>query len=87
MNAVCQPWSSIAPDLSRKARSSLTFRRDPAGRTFIAGQRTEYPVHMTRPFRLPADPEGMLTLYLQSSSGGLYRGDDLRLIVEPILKG
>jgi len=80
MNAA-QPWSSIAPDLSRSARSWLSFKRDPTGQTYIAGQRTEYPFHMTRPFRLPADPEGMLTLYLQSSSGGLYRGDRLTLDV------
>jgi urease accessory protein len=80
MSAV-EPWSSIDPDLSRRARSWLSFRRDPLGQTYIAGQRTEYPFHMTRPFRLPADPEGMLTLYLQSSSGGLYRGDRLTLDV------
>ncbi len=81
MNAV-ESWSSIGPDLSRSARSRLSFKRDPSGQTYIAGQRTEYPFHMTRPFRLPSDPEGMLTLYLQSSAGGLYRGDRLTLDVD-----
>jgi len=82
VSALRDPWSSIAPDLSRTARSRLAFRRDPQGKSYIASQRTEYPFHMTRPFRLPDDPAGMLTLYLQSSSGGLYRGDQLTLEVE-----
>lgn len=72
-----EPWSVIEPDLSRIARSWLLFKRDPEGKTFISRQRTEYPFHMTKPFRIASDPEGMLTLYLQSSSGGLYRGDRL----------
>lgn len=77
-----EPWSTIAPDLSRTARSWLSFKRDPLGQTYIDRQRTEYPFHMTKPFSLGADPEGMLTLYLQSSSGGLYRGDKLTLDVD-----
>lgn len=76
-----EPWSVIEPDLSRIARSWLLFKRDPEGQTFISRQRTEYPFHMTKPFRIVSDPIGMLTLYLQSSSGGLYRGDRLTLDV------
>ncbi|MCX4194189.1 urease accessory protein UreD [Methylobacterium organophilum] len=38
-----------------------------------------YPFHITKPFRLyPQRPE-LITLYLQSASGGLYRGDRLGL--------
>jgi urease accessory protein len=77
-----ESWSSTAPDLSRTAKSWLSFKCDPQGQTYIARQRFEYPFHITKPFRLASDPEGMLSLYLQSSSGGLYRGDRLTLDVD-----
>lgn len=38
-----------------------------------------YPCHVTRTFALHADQPDLATLYLQSASGGLYRGDDLTL--------
>lgn len=50
-----------------------------AGRTHLARQFTPHPFHITRPFYHDGDPEGMATLYLQSSSGGVYSGDDLSL--------
>jgi len=55
------------------------------GRTVLVGQRLPYPFHATRPFYLDrANPE-IATLYLQSASGGLYRGDShgLSLLVGP----
>jgi urease accessory protein len=52
------------------------------GRTFLARQSVPYPFHITRPHRLdPARPD-IATLYLQSASGGLYRGDRLALSIE-----
>lgn len=66
----------------RRVAAALSFRRDgrqPGGRTFLARQHTPHPFHMTRPFHFPDDPSGMATLYLQSSSGGLYGDDDLTL--------
>ena len=64
----------------RRVRAALGFRRNGA-RTFLAHQHCPHPFHITLPFFLPGDPEGMATLYLQSSSGGLYGDDDLGLDV------
>ena len=56
------------------AEASLHFCRA-GGRTVLVGQRLPYPFHATRTFYLDrANPE-IATLYLQSASGGLYRGD------------
>ena len=41
-----------------------------------------HPFHMTVPFTVPGDPEDFLTLYLQSSSGGLYDNDKHELNVD-----
>ncbi len=45
----------------------------------LARQITPYPFHVTRVFRLDRGRPDIATLYLQSASGGLYRGDDLQL--------
>ncbi|EEX16549.1 urease accessory protein UreD [Citreicella sp. SE45] len=73
--------SSAFISLTRPVRARLSFR-DVVGRTHLLEQLTPHPFHITRPFRHPADPEGMATLYLQSSSGGLYGDDDLGLKVQ-----
>lgn len=52
------------------------------GRTGIVRQHVPYPFHVTRPFRLDRARPDVATLYLQSASGGMYRGDDLRLSLE-----
>jgi urease accessory protein len=72
--------SRIAPaaPAPRRVAARLAFRAL-AGRTHLARQHTPHPFHITRPFRLAGDPAGMATLYLQSSSGGLYGDDDLSL--------
>ena len=65
---------------ARRVAAQLSFRR--AGRrTVLGAQHTPHPFHITRPFAHDGDPDGMATLYLQSSSGGLYAGDDLSLDV------
>ncbi|MEM6679968.1 MAG: urease accessory protein UreD [Pseudomonadota bacterium] len=64
----------------RQTAARLAFAAGPGG-TWLAGQRTPHPFHITRPFRLAGDPAGMATLYLQSSSGGLYGDDDLDLSI------
>jgi len=51
------------------------------GRTVLAHQRAPYPFHLTRPFYLDAARPDLATLYLQSASGGLYRGDRLELTI------
>ncbi len=67
---------------ARKVDASLQFRRV-AGRTGLSHQHTPHPFHMTRPFHRPGE-EGIATLYLQSSSGGLYGDEDLSLSVETL---
>lgn len=62
----------------RRVAARLAFAHR-GGRTVIAEQLTPHPFHITRTFAVPGDPAGMATLYLQSSSGGLYGGDDLSL--------
>jgi len=55
-------------------RAEIKFARA-AGRTFIARQRIAYPFHLTRPFYRDRCTPGLLTVYLQSVSGGLYEGE------------
>ncbi len=57
-------------------RFELDFVRD-GKRTAVGRQFVSYPFHMTRPFRLDGTIPSLLTVYQQSSSGGLYRGDKL----------
>ncbi|MFP6729819.1 MAG: urease accessory protein UreD [Alphaproteobacteria bacterium] len=66
----------------RRGRASLRFSRRGDSKTFISDQYVAYPFHLTRPFYFDDDPAGMLSLYLQSASGGIYRGDDLLLDLE-----
>ncbi len=58
--------------------ASLHFCRA-GGRTVLARQRLPYPFHATRAFYLDRARPEIATLYLQSASGGLYRGDSHRL--------
>jgi len=68
------------PSRARSVHGELTFACV-SGRTHLMRQHTPHPFHITRPFRHPCDPQGMVTLYLQSSSGGVYGDDDLALSV------
>ena len=75
------PWPDQEAVMSpRKVTASLGFVVA-GGRTILGPQYTPHPFHITRPFHLEGDPAGMATLYLQSSSGGLYGDDDLTLNV------
>jgi len=78
-------WPHLADDKGEQGgrtpgeangRFELSFLRH--GRsTRIGRQFVSYPYHLTRPFALdPAIPE-LITVYQQSSSGGLYRGERL----------
>lgn len=60
----------------RCGRFELGFGRHGA-RTHIGRQFVSYPFHMTRPFALDAAIPSLLTVYQQSSSGGLYRAEQL----------
>ena len=70
-----------AEPAGRTISATLRFARG-GGRTFLEEQRTPYPFHTTRPHHLDAHRPDLATLYLQSASGGLYRGDRLDLSIE-----
>lgn len=57
-------------------RFELAFLRH-GDRTAIGRQFVSYPFHFTRPFSLDAAIPSLLTVYQQSSSGGLYRAEQL----------
>jgi urease accessory protein len=64
-----------------RQRADFQFARTDR-RTHLARQFVSYPFHVTRPFYLDREPAGLATLYLQSSSGGIYSGDSLELTIE-----
>lgn len=78
MNAAAPGPSTNGRALARQVRARLQFR-SANGQTGLSAQFTPHPFHITRPFHHPGDAGGMATLYLQSSSGGLYGDDDLTL--------
>jgi urease accessory protein len=65
-----------------RSRLELSFAVGADGETQLTHQFAGYPFHLCRPFRLDGDPAGMLTLYLQSCSGGIYEGDRLSTFVQ-----
>ena len=75
-----QPHAAHAPAprqaVARSGRFELALARHGA-RSHIGRQYVSYPFHMTRPFALDAAIPSLLTVYQQSSSGGLYRDDQL----------
>lgn len=75
MNAHASPPGA---GVVRDVHALVEFARS-GERTFIHRQEVPYPFHVTRPFVLDAGCPQLSTLYLQSASGGLYRGDRLRL--------
>ena len=75
------PWAPGAPidqnsDRHRSGVFDLELLRY-GSRTVIGRQHVCYPFHFTRPFSFDAAMPSLLTVYQQSSSGGLYRADDL----------
>ncbi|WP_454643772.1 urease accessory protein UreD [Bradyrhizobium liaoningense] len=74
------PPSSSAFDSGRAAEACLVAEFA-GGRTMLRRQHVGYPLHVTRGFYLDAARPDLLTLYLQSASGGLYAGDRLTLDV------
>jgi urease accessory protein len=73
-NAVVQDRNAA----EARGAAELTFARDPSGRTYIGRQFVSYPYHVCRPLTFAGDPDGMVTLYLQSCAGGIFRDDRLR---------
>jgi urease accessory protein len=81
LDAVARPDELLdAVRYSSPAAASLHFSRG-GGRTVLARQRVPYPFHATRTFYLDRARPELATLYLQSASGGLYRGDSVALSI------
>jgi urease accessory protein len=74
------PLSCSAFDSGRDAEAHLAADLA-GGRTTLRRQHVGYPFHVTRGFYLDRARPELLTLYLQSASGGLYAGDRLKLNV------
>ncbi len=74
------PPLATSDSSGRSAAADLVFAAG-GGRTVLTRQHVPYPFHVTRTFRLDRDQPDVATLYLQSASGGLYRGDDLSLSI------
>lgn len=76
MNAPLARTPGDARALHRGGRLDLAFLRH-GSRTRIGRQYAAYPFHVTRSFDLDAAIPQLTTVYLQSSSGGLYGGERL----------
>jgi urease accessory protein len=74
------PLSCSLYDRGREAEAHLAVDLA-GGRTTLRRQRVGYPLHVTRGFYLDSARPDLLTLYLQSASGGLYAGDRITLDV------
>jgi urease accessory protein len=77
------PPSSFGSSFPRNVEAHLAADLA-GGRTTLRRQHVGYPLHITRGFHLDAARPELLTLYLQSASGGLYAGDriSLNLVVD-----
>lgn len=72
--------SLVSKSACEPVTASLHFSLG-GGRTVLSRQRLPYPFHATRPFYLDRERPEIATLYLQSASGGLYRGDSVALSI------
>ena len=79
MNPLDADPVALAPPRPQTAQAELEFARDANGGTYVHRQRVGYPFHVGRSLKMPGDPPGMPTVYLQSCSGGIFEGDDLRM--------
>jgi urease accessory protein len=71
-----------APTASPRPQVALRLERDASGRTFLARKFATYPFFCAAPFHLDRSPPGMLTVFVQSCSGGLYEGDRLAWTID-----
>jgi urease accessory protein len=74
---------SLAPSCSEaevgRETEVLLVAELAGGRTILRRQHVGYPFHITRAFQLDRMRPDLATLYLQSTSGGLYAADRLAL--------
>jgi urease accessory protein len=63
--------------LGERPQVDLQFSCDAQGRTFVSRRYVSYPFAFTRPFHLDNEPKGMLTVVMQSTSGGVFANERL----------
>ncbi|MBT4888202.1 MAG: urease accessory protein UreD [Rhodospirillales bacterium] len=59
------------------SRLDLSFQCDPQGRSYLAKQYYTFPFHICRAQYMDKALPGMATMYMQSCSGGIFKGDRL----------
>lgn len=69
--------SPAAAPAAAAEQLQLTFTVDHAGRTWLRRRHADYPYGVGQAFRLDARRPDMLTVILQSTSGGMYDGERL----------
>lgn len=74
------PLLSCSASEGRAVEAALSVEHA-GGRSMLRRQHVGYPLHITCGFHLDAARPDLLTLYLQSASGGLYAGDRIALDV------
>tara|TARA_A100001037_G_scaffold302890_1_gene335608 strand:+ start:1491 stop:2381 length:891 start_codon:yes stop_codon:yes gene_type:complete len=60
-------------------KAELNFNKSSDGQTRLAHQFVQYPFHITKPVHLDVSWPELATLILQSTSGGIYHDDRLKL--------
>jgi urease accessory protein len=73
--------SSSREPVPTSLENALLVAELAGGRTILRRQHVGYPFHITRAFQLDRMRPDLATLYLQSTSGGLYAADRLALDV------
>lgn len=68
------PLISEACKSTNITRAELELKRS-GNNSFICHQLMPHPFHITVPFQYKTDPSDLITIYIQSSAGGLYDKD------------
>ncbi len=68
-------------DEDEMGRLAVTFSLGGDGKTYVGEQFASYPFHVCRAQYVDDDPSGMATLYIQSSAGGIFENDRLRIAI------
>ena len=68
------PLISEACKSTNITRAELELKRS-GNNSFICHQLMPHPFHITVPFQYETDPSDLITIYMQSSAGGLYDKD------------
>ncbi len=64
------------------SRLEMSFRLDPEQRSYLSEQYFTYPFHVCRAQYMDKSLPGMATMYLQSCSGGVFKGDRLATVID-----